>query len=203
MNGPYGDTCDALLQNASQEVLNSYPCLILSGSITLSGGESNRYINYVKQGGTLVLNTAYLQFFPDYKSKYSGSGAKEFADGKGKVIVYGPDYDVTALDGIIKDQLSKLVPFTVTGGQIEHIINIKDGTMYVTLINNDGYTNTPQGDAAMDNSKTKNVTVTYTGNLTVKSVAEIYSKTKVTLSGKSVSISVKPGDGKVLEFKFD
>ena len=33
VNGPLGDTFDILLQNAPQRVLNSYPCLILSGDI--------------------------------------------------------------------------------------------------------------------------------------------------------------------------
>ena len=45
--------------------------------------------------------------------------------------------------------------------------------------------------------------IAYTGNLAVKSVSDIYNKTKVKFSGKSVSISVKPSECKVLEFKFN
>ena len=44
VNTPYGDTHDVLLQNASQKVLNSYPCLLLSGDIKLSTAEAKRYV---------------------------------------------------------------------------------------------------------------------------------------------------------------
>ncbi len=203
VNGPYGDTCDTLLQNASQEVLNSYPCLILTGDIKLSGEEKNRYINYVKQGGTLVLNTAYLPQFVSYKNQYgNGTGVKEFTDGKGSVIVYGPDFSLDAIDGIIKDQLKKLVPFTISE-QVEYLINVKDGTLLVTLINNDGYTKVTGGIPKMDKTKTKEVTVTYTGDLTPKCIKEIYQGAKITVSGKAATITVIPGETRVLEFKFN
>ncbi len=203
VNGPYGDTCDTLLQNASQEVLNSYPCLILAGDIKFSGEEKNRYVNYVKNGGTLVMNTAYLNYFTDYKNQYGGgNGVKEITDGKGKVIVYGPDFSLDAIDGIIKDQLAELLPFTFSTN-IEYMVNIKDGTMYVTLINSDGVSKTPTTDAKLDSSKKKTVTVTFTGNQNPKSIKEIYKNAKVTVSGKAATITVNAGEVRVLEFKFD
>ncbi len=203
VNGPYGDTADALLQTASQTVLDSYPCIILSGDITLSNDEANRYMNYAKNGGTLILNTAYLKFFSAYKSQYgSGNGTKEFADGKGKVIVYGPDYDVTALNSIIEAQLTRLMPVTVSE-QVEYLVNIKNGSVIVTLINNEGWTKAPGVAPSIDSSKKKEVTVTYTGDLAVKSIKEIYGKTKITVNGKAATATVKPGEIKVLEFKFD
>ncbi len=202
VNGPYGDTCDTLLQNASQEVLDSYPCLILTGDIQFSGEEKNRYVNYVKNGGTLVMNTAYLDYFTAYKKQYgNGDGVKELTDGKGTVIVYGPDFSLDAMDGIIRDQLKKLVPFTVSE-QVEYLVNVKDGTLLVTLINNDGYTKTPDGVPKMDKTKTKEVTVTYTGDLTPKSIKEIYQETKMVTSGKSATVTLKPGEAMVLEFIF-
>ncbi len=201
VNGPYGDTCDTLMQNASQKVLDSYPCLILSGDITFSGNEVNRYVNYVKNGGILIMNTAYLKQFPAYKGQYTGSGTKTITDGAGQVIVYGPDYDVTALDGIIREQLARFVPFTLSE-QVEYIINIKDGTMYVTLINNEGFTKVPGKNPVMDMSKTKNVTVTYTGDLAIKEIKEIYTNAAVKQSGNAASVTVKPGDVAVLEFTF-
>ncbi len=207
VNGPYGDTCDTLLQNASQEVLNSYPCLILTGDIKFSGEEKNRYVNYVKQGGTLVMNTAYLNYFTDYKNQYGvGTGVKELMDGSGRVIVYGPDYSLDALDGIIREQLARFVPFTVSE-QVEYLVNVKDGTMYVTLINNDGISKAPSPKevAKIDPNKKKglSVTVNYTGGLTPKSIKEVYKGAKITATEKGATVTVKPGEVRVLEFQFD
>lgn len=200
VNSSFGDTCDALLQTASQEVLNSYPCVILTGDIQFSEEEITRYVQYVKQGGTLVMNTAYLKFFGDYQAQYAG-GVQTIADGDGEVIVYGPDFDITALDGIIREQYARFVPFSVTE-KIEHLIKIKDGAMYVTLINNEGYTKTPTDEPIVDETKAKSVTVTYTGDLALTGVAEIYDETPVSLADASVTITVKPGETKVLEFRF-
>ncbi len=199
VNGPYGDTCDALLQNASQEVLNSYPCLILSGDITFSNDDINRYVNYVKQGGTLIMNTAYLNSFSSYKSQYSGSGTQEITDTLGKVIVYGPDYDTSALDGIIRQQLALHMPVSVSE-QVEYLVNIKDSTIYITLINNEGFVHKPGEPVLIDAAKTKNVTVTYTGDMRVIAASEIYRNDSVTVNENAATVTVEPGEVKVLQF---
>ena len=105
LNGPLGDAFDILLQNAPQKVLNSYPCLILSGDIRLSASEMARYTNYVHQGGTLVLNTAYLRDFPQYAGILQGAKRRETPSGKGRVIVYGPDFQVDEVAPIIREEL--------------------------------------------------------------------------------------------------
>ena len=63
VNSPYGDNFDILLQNAPEELLNTYPCLILSGDIRLSKPGAAKYERYVSRGGTLILNRAYLRYF--------------------------------------------------------------------------------------------------------------------------------------------
>ena len=199
-NGPYGDSFDFLLQNASQEVLNTYPAIILSGDITLSSAEVERYKAYVKQGGTLVLNTAYLSQFPEYKGTLSNN-RYEKTDGNGKVIVYGPDYSVTQLDSIIRELLSKLLPFSFSSN-IQSIVNVKDGYMYVTLMNSDGVTKTSHGTPVFNSNKDKTVTVTYNGSLKIKSVKDIYNDRSVSLSSNKCSVSLKAGDIVVLEYAF-
>ena len=75
-----------------------------------------------------MLNTAYTKKFPEFKE------STEY--GKGRVIVYGPDYSIEGLDDIVKDLLKELAPFKVKG-DIQYLTNVKnDDTMYVTLINN-------------------------------------------------------------------
>ncbi|MHA1699650.1 MAG: hypothetical protein ACTSWN_12470, partial [Promethearchaeota archaeon] len=58
VNNKFGDIFDIILQNASQDVLNSYPVIIMSGDITLDPDERRRIINYVLDGGTLIANSA-------------------------------------------------------------------------------------------------------------------------------------------------
>ena len=199
-NGPYGDSFDFLLQNASQAVLNSYPAIVLSGDVTLTAAEVSRYKAYVKQGGILVLNTAYRDQFPEYKGTLKNNRL-DIADGKGKVIMYGPDYSVQALGGIFKELLQKFMPFSFSTN-IEHIVNVKDGYMYVTLINSDGVTKTSHGTPIVDNSKTKTVTTSYTGSLAIASVKEIYGGRNVAVNSGKVSVTLKPGEIAILEYRF-
>lgn len=202
VNGPYGDTCDVLLQNASQEVLNSYPVLILSGDITFSSEEILRYTSYVTQGGTLVLNSAYLNFFPEYKQDFSGQQRYEISDGKGKVIIYGNDYSVNELDGIIREQLEIRMPLKVSEN-IEHIVTVKDGSLYIALLNSDGVRKDFHTPPKVDKTKVKTVEITYTGELKIKRVYNLITKTNIDCSDNRVKIIIEPGELTVFEFIFD
>ncbi|MBQ8683455.1 MAG: hypothetical protein IJ518_02925 [Clostridia bacterium] len=202
VNTPYGDTHDVIMHNASQKVLNSYPVLVMAGDIALSSAEAKRYVAYVQQGGTLICNTAYLKYFDSYKAAYKGGTRQDIKDGKGTVIVYGPDYSVDNLAPILQEQLKKYVPFTISD-TVEYVVNVKNGSLILTLINNAGVTKDPNQDPVIDKSKAKNLTIKYTGNLKIKQVKELYYGTKVSLSGNSVNITVAPGDVQVLEFVFD
>lgn len=192
INSPYGDSFDVLLQNASQEVLNSYPALVLSGDIKLSSKEVKLYTEYVNQGGILVMNTAYSKKFPEFTESMNY--------GKGRVIVYGPDYSVDGLGQILKDLLSELSPFTVEG-DVQYLTNVKNDTMYVTLINNKGVTKTGTEAAKVDASKKSKVTVTYKGSKNVASVKEIYAGTSFEQGEKSATLTLQAGGMAVLEFQ--
>jgi hypothetical protein len=84
------------------------------------------------------------------------------------------------------------------------MLNVKNGSLFVTLINNDGVTKhhdkTP---AVVDESKKRDVTVTYTGNLAIISVEDIYNGQSVSLNGAAASITIPAGGMAVLEFRFD
>lgn len=201
VNTPYGDTHDVLLQNASQKVLNSYPCLLLGGDIKLSSAEAKRYVEYVKQGGTLILNKAYLPFFSSYQSSYKGGTRQDIKDGKGTVIVYGPDYSVENLDGILREQLAKLVPFSFSK-DVEYLVNVKNGSLIVTVINNTGVTKEPTQKEVIDKSKAISLKVKYTGGLALQKVNELYYGKSEKVSGNAVDVTLGPGEYKVLEFVF-
>jgi len=202
VNGPYGDLFDVMLQNAPQDVLNSYPVLVLTGSLAPSGEEAARYLEYIKQGGIMLLNTAYLQYFPaEFRE---GAGMRyDVGYGEGFAIVYGGDYDVFGLDPIFHELINRFVPFTFST-DIQYMMNVNNGALFVTLINNDGVTkNHDKTPAVIDDSKFREVTVTYTGSLAVLSVEEIYDGHTISISGNSVSLTIPAGGMAVLEFRFD
>ena len=195
-----GDTTTA--GESTTTGLNSYPVLLLSGDVKLSSAEAKRYVAYVQQGGTLICNTAYLKFFDAYASAYKGGARQDIKDGKGTVIVYGPDYSTANLAGILSEQVAKYIPFTFSE-QVQYLVNVKDGSLIVTVINNDGAEKVWDQQPTFDASKAMDLTVTYTGDLKIKQVKELFYGEKVTRSGNGVKTYIGPGDYRVFEFVFD
>ena len=200
-NDRKADSVDVVLQNASKEVLSSYPCVILSGDIKFSDAEKKNYQAYVKDGGCLVMNTAYLNKFPDYKAKYDGKSRCEFKDGKGSVIIFGKDFDATELKAIVEEKLDELYPVTVSEN-VQQILSVKDNTLYVTLINNEGIYKEGNKPTVVDESKAKSCKVTFKGKQNIKSVKEIYNGYDTKLSGKDISITLPAGGIAIIEMNF-
>lgn len=192
-NSVYGDSFDILLQNASLEVLKSYPALVLSGNITLTDAQKQSYKQYVNDGGVLILNTAYTSQFTVFN--------ETMPYGDGQVIVYGNNaYDLTGIEAILQEQIAKYQPVQVTG-EIQYMTSVKDDTVYVTLINNNGVTKEGNKEVSIDTTKSSAVTVQYTGSHNVASVADVYNQYNVNVTGQSASVTVPAGGIAVLEFK--
>lgn len=191
-NSVYGDSFDILLQNASLEVLKSYPALVLSGNITLTDAQKQSYKQYVNDGGVLILNTVYTSQF--------GVFDETMPYGDGQVIVYGNSaYDLTGIDSILQEQIAKFQPVSVSG-DIQYMTSMKDDVVYVTLINNDGVTKEGNKAVTIDSTKQSSVTIHYTGSHNVASVTDVYNLYDVTLTGQSASVTVPAGGIAVLEF---
>lgn len=80
----YGDVFDILTNDASEDFLKTYPVLYPMGDVTIDGVFAAKLQNYVKDGGTLVLNAAlllkYPGFFPvDFLGAKIASGTKTSA----------------------------------------------------------------------------------------------------------------------------
>ncbi len=207
-NSPYGDTYDILLQNASLDVLKSYPVVVLSGDIKFdettvagevktSASQIDTYAKYVENGGTLVLNTAYAKYFTNY---FNATAGNTVTYGNGKVICYGPDYDITELDGILSGLRDQLVPVKVTG-DVEYLVNIKDGGIIVTVFNNRGVTK-PDNVAepeVIDPTKTQDVTIEYTGGYDVLEVRDLIGGVCLEKNAKQ-TVTIGPGDVAIIEF---
>ena len=83
------------------------------------------------------------------------------------------------------------------------MVNVKDGSLIVTLINNNGVTKTAREKAVIDSRKAQQVTVKYIGGLAPNSVVkDLYNNNSYTLSNKSVTLRIPPGECVVLEFTF-
>lgn len=191
VNTPYGDTVDILTDRADENVLNTYPVIILAGDVDLTPAMRLKYTNYVQNGGTLLLNSAYTKDFPSNFRKTGNVG-------KGKVIVYGDAYKVNGLDGILKDLLKEQIPFTIDE-TVQYIVNVKDNGFVLTLINNEGVFKAYDSAETVDNSRTKYVNVTYTGKGKVTAVKDWISGKKLTAS-KEQSVTLAPGEIAVIEF---
>lgn len=223
-NTRYGDTFDCLLQNASPELLDTYFALIFSGDIELSDEELENYANYVKNGGNLVINTAYVHLFDsldvELPEDVNGQYYTKVAYGKGCFYIYGKfglpvisydadgnlqlrycgDWKVGGLDLILDELHSEYMPLTFSK-EIGYSISVKDGYMYLYLFNNEGVSKKGNKPAVIDESKAVAMTVEYTGDHSVLSAEDIYNGHAVELSGNTFSIEFEAGGMAVIELK--
>jgi len=58
---PHGDIVDVLLNNASSDVLRSYPAIVLAGEFSADKALRERLTEYVRSGGHLVTDTVVLR----------------------------------------------------------------------------------------------------------------------------------------------
>lgn len=200
-NGPLGDTCDVLLQNAPQKVLDSYPVLVLSGDVKLSEDEVRRFVSYAESGGTLLLNRAYSASFPAEMRGQAQDARTDIRFGKGRVILYGPDYDGRAALDILKAISPEVMPFSVEGGP-QYLLNWKPDAWIVTVINNSGITKSFNAKPKISESKTQQVKLRYTGPRKVTGVTNLLTDAdaKGLLKDGALELSLPPGELAVFEF---
>jgi hypothetical protein len=203
VHGPFGDTFDVLLQNAPSRVLESYPCLVLSGDPHLSPEEVDRLSRYAEQGGTLILNTAHLHAFPRLPKPPSGTLSHTQPVGRGRLIVHGPDHQISALGPILRQELSRHLPVTVSPG-VHHLVNLRPSAILVTLLNDEGVTKEFRKPAVVDRSKAHTATVQLHPSHRVRSVRELRTQRPLPMTtDQSVQIHLPPGELAILEFQLD
>ncbi|MDD6799252.1 MAG: hypothetical protein PUE85_02345 [Firmicutes bacterium] len=222
-NTKYGDSFDLLLQDASYELLETYPVLIFTGNIILSDDELKMYTDYVKNGGTLVLNTAYLeQFekkgidFPDLEQQTY----KELTYGNGSFMIYGngglydkykdqygytliqasDDWRLGGLKTILEELHKKYMPFTFSD-DIGYTVKVKDGALYLYVFNNRGVYKSINEPEIVYETQSVDLEITYTGDYSVISAEDIYDGHDIALSDKLMSIKLEAGGMAVIEIK--
>lgn len=189
---PYGDSLDVLVQTASLEVMQSYPVLILSGCLSLSDAEREKVYAYVENGGTLVMNAAYTEQLP----KYTDSGDY----GAGRVIRFGPDWSIHGLRNILPKLAEEYLPFTVSGN-VDYMVNVKENSLILTVMNHEGITKMPRELPEVDLSKTQMVNVLLKEDAPLASVRELYADTALPTMAQQ-NLLMEPGAIRILEFTF-
>ncbi|WP_141734282.1 hypothetical protein [Oligoflexus tunisiensis] len=58
---PFGELFDVLTEDVTADVLKHYPVVVLAGDLEMDAERAERLKKYVFEGGTLVLNSAYVQ----------------------------------------------------------------------------------------------------------------------------------------------
>ncbi len=224
-NTKFGDTFDFLLQNASSELINTYPVLIFTGDIKLSDEELANYSDYVKNGGKLIINTAHVPLFDklglnlaiESKQKY-----KEVKYGEGSFYIYGKgglpdivqdengkmkmfysdDWELGGLNAILSDLNKIYMPFEFSN-EIGYSVSIKDGAMYLYVFNNNGVTKMVNEETVVDDSKFVDLTINYTGAHKITGVEDIYNGHDISLSGDTMTVHLEAGGMAVIEIKLD
>ena len=204
VNSPWGDSCDVILQDANASVLSSYPVLIPTGGIAFTSAEADRLVDYVNGGGVLVLNRAYTRQLPaELASGMDATCASSRKVGNGSVIVYGPDFQPDPIGKkIVGDLACVLLPFEVQG-DVEYLINRRNSSWVITLINNNGVTKAQHDPPMIDASKEQNVTIRYrlgAVSAITSWISDIATSSIPGSNGTSVVVNLPPGGIEVLEF---
>ena len=223
VNNKYGELFDMVLQNVSAELCDTYKALILTGNLELSDDEVQKYINYVKNGGCLVINTAYVDLFSSVNLPDTVTAGKHFDEieyGEGSFIVFGQggtfetcmredgsesfalgaDYSASGFDHVMEVLQARFVPFEISE-EVMYSINVKDNTLYLTLINNNGITKNGYSAVVVDESKAVDLQIKLIQNYCVESVSDIYNSTPLQFDNQTVSLTLPAGGVAVLEFK--
>ena len=152
--GPFGDIFDVITNDASQDAMNAYPALLLTGDVDMvKKGFGGKLISYVKNGGTLIASRCQLKNLSGLPEIPDRESVSEVAFGKGKLIVSKLDYwlsnePVTTSNRAfqkIDDSLGKVIrriseeqlPVKVDG-DIQYMINRTADSVIVSLFNNYG-----------------------------------------------------------------
>jgi hypothetical protein len=203
---PCGDILDVILNNAPDAILASYPVLLLAGEVTQDALLAERLRQYVRQGGTLLLNKAdaqrtpiahALKLKPDMLSA-GGLASVNVHRGRGAVVVYREDGPAGAgtLAKLLAQIRDELVPLSVSGG-FESLYNRTVDGWIVTLVNNEGITKTYNEPPRIDPIPST-ATVRYTGPGRVRNACLCTPEGDDPLDPADIRFAIPPGDLRVV-----
>ena len=200
---PFGDIVDVLLTNAPDEVLQSYPVLMLAGEWTDLPALMPKLDAYTKRGGILVIAEADALLPASAATFKLGSietnGLSVQKHGRGKVVVYAEqgDGDERPVASVVESLRAALVPFHVAG-TVESLFNrTRDGWL-VTCINNEGIVKAPREAPTIDPSGAQSVTLRYTGRGKPRKATVLGITSDDILDPRHMQVTIPPGEVRVI-----
>jgi hypothetical protein len=217
VGSPYGDTFDALLSNASVDVVGAYPVLFLVGPHRLEDGLVARLREYVDAGGALY--ASYDHDLPDGLATRYGAPSEdvptpldtarwftpahwgvseETLQTRKAGLAYEP-YERAFMDslrGTLDGLIAEHLPVQVDG-DIEYTINrVSDGWV-VGLMNPYGVTKGRMTPVRLDETQTRDVRIRLRdGGLA--SAVEWVAGVALVVADRAVTLRVPPGETRIV-----
>ncbi len=138
---PFGDIFDVITNDASQEAMDAYPALLLTGDVSMEKGFDDRLTRYLRNGGTLIASRCQIKDLNGLPAVPEKTGVSEIAVGKGKLILSSRDYWLDnqkisgELGGVIRKIAAEQLPVAVEG-DIQYMVNRTRDSVIISLFNN-------------------------------------------------------------------
>lgn len=212
VHSPVGDTLDVLLTNASDDVLASYPVLLIAGELQKNEGFAKRLRQYVESGGLVLLShedslRPWLKRelgLNDSSPLKQASGFTQQKQGKGEIIVYVErgEKNVHPLVQSVSRLRDELLPVKVTG-KVEYLLNRTSKGWLVTVVNNEGISKAFRTAPTIDTNATAEVEIDFTGRGKVESSTLWLHDADQPLDTNHIKISIPPGESRVVELNVE
>ena len=202
---PFGDIFDVITNDASQEAMDAYPALLLTGDVSMEhSGFGKRLVQYLKNGGTVIASKCQLKGIPGL-SVPDKDNIQEIPFGKGKLIVSAQDYWLE--DGKIDDELGSVIrkiadeqlPVKVSG-DVQYLVNRTRDGVIVSLFNNYGRAlnrtwNNP--DPGPDPKETQKVAITL--KQPASEVRELLTERPMPVRDGRIETSIRGGEVQLIQ----
>ncbi len=185
---PCGEMFDVILSNAREDLLASYPVLLLVGDHEFEPQFVSHLFHALRSGSRLLLLSRHAaQLGPDLE-RLQGTGKVE-------ILKSWTNPDTGRPAAISNSRLfalrDELLPVTVSGDPVQYAINRTDTGWIVELINNNGVIKKPTEPAIIDSSQVASVRIH--PQLPVASAHRLRAGTPLPAT-PNIDISIPPGE---------
>ena len=207
---PFGDIFDVITNDASQEAMDAYPALLLTGDVSMEhSGFGKRLVQYLKNGGTVIASRSQLKGIPELPEIAKKDSVQEIPFGKGKLIVSPEDYWLKdgkiddELGGVIRKIADEQLPVKVTG-DVQYLVNRTRDGVIVSLFNNYGRAlnrTWDNPDPGLDPKETQKVIITL--KTPASDVFELLNGKKLSAANGQIETSVAGCDVQLIRITYD
>ena len=203
---PFGDIFDVITNDASQEAMDAYPALLLTGDVSMGhNGFGKRLVQYLRNGGTVIASKCQLRGIPELPESGKNNGVQEIPFGKGKLIVSAQDYWLqdgkisSDLGAVIRKIADEQLPVKVTG-DVQYLVNRTRDGVIVSLFNNYGRAlnrtwNNP--DPGPDPKETQKAAITL--KTPASEVRELLTERPMPVRDGRIETSIRGGDVQLIQ----